>query len=203
MRFPRILRINDTKPYYDCFTIKDLLNLTKSAECVIKLTSRHLTLNDLKYTKKAKREKGFVPIEYSNLQQVTNILQGYEFCVWTGIEKYGKTDIEKLIVENGGQIAQVDRQQTYCILVGDYTSKLESLKDVSKDIVNVSWIFRIIDKGDFESYEKNEVIFTSTETRLRFMSEYDKYGDSYTKFSTEQNLRDIINEIKVSNMLLQ
>lgn len=154
-------------------------------------------MTDLVVTKKTKKQKQcIIPIEYKDVQQLSRIFEGYEICVWTGIDKYSKVDIEKLIVENGGEITQYERQETFCILMGDYTYQLDK-RNIIKDVVKLSWLFRIIDNGDFEMYDKNEVLHYTSETNLRLIAEYDKYGDSYTKYSTEETIKEIVSKIKV------
>ena len=45
-------------------------------------------------------------------------------------------------------------------------------------------------------YKPHDMIYTSEETKEKFMTEYDKYGDSFTDDVTEERLRHICNDIK-------
>lgn len=198
IRFPRIQRINKDKPYFDCLTTLGLSDMTRSRKSVIKLTRRHLTLDDLQYTKRTKRrQNAIVPIEYKDVEKTTNILEGYEFCVWSGIGDYSKTDVEKLVASNGGEITQVERKETYCVLMSHYNSRYETRKAFLKDVVNLTWILRILEEGDFQIYNKNEVLYATPDTKMRLMVEYDKFGDSFIKPATEKSLKEIVSLIKV------
>lgn len=200
IRFPRIIKINDTKPHYECFSLNELLNYTKSNHPVIKLSKRHLTMTDLIVHKKIKKTKQIIlPIQYENVERISSIFKGYEFCVWTGNDKYSKVDIEKLIAENGGSITQFERVETFCILIGNYTIQLDR-SDIIKDVVKLNWLFRIIDNGDFEMYDNNDLLCCTPESKLRLIAEYDQHGDSYTKFSTRETLREIVLKIKVKTI---
>lgn len=197
LRFPRIQAIHKDKPYYDCLTINELNNLTVSAKSVIKLNGRFLTLNDLEMvnTTRKRRKRFDHAADYTNCKKSTNILEGLEFCVWSGSESYPKQTINLLIIENGGTVTQVERENTFCIIVGNSHPRILAYKGAN-DIIKLNWLHRIINEGKFKLYHKNEIIYATKKTEKRILQEYDKYGDQYMEVTTEEYLRDIIRNME-------
>lgn len=179
--------------------MNELNNLTESSKSVIKLNGRFLTLSDLEIEKTRKKRKRFDQIGYTDCNKSTNVLEGLEFCVWSGSESQSRQTIDLQIIENGGTITQVERENTFCIIVGNSHPRILAYKG-AKDIVKLNWLHRIINEGKFELYHKNEIIYASKETERRILKKYDKYGDHYMKVMTEEYLRDIVKnmESKVS-----
>ncbi|KAK5642584.1 hypothetical protein RI129_008751 [Pyrocoelia pectoralis] len=200
LRFPRILKIRLDKPIYDCLSLSELEELA-GTKAVQKLSKRHIELSDLEVVEKEKKiRRRYVPAEIKPVEAKSDILSGYEFCVLSGYEDWGKDDVEISIRERGGSVVLVERSTTLCILAGDDHPRINICKQQNGqcDVVKLEWLRNIINTEEFTLYTPLHMYHICKKTRNRFLGEYDKYGDSYTKNITEEDVPNIIESVKQS-----
>lgn len=77
-------------------------------------------------------------------------------------------------------------KNTFCILVGEHHPRVDTCKkfDVQVDVVQLTWLDRVLKTNEFEMYGPYDVLHVCRKTKQRFIIEYDKYGDSYNQNST-------------------
>lgn len=199
LRFARILKIRDDKPFHDCLTTRELEDLTNSAGPIAKLDKRHLDLTDLTEdtgsSEAKRRKKNAYVLKYEDVDENSDILEGRRFVVITGEGAWNKLKVEQAIRENGGIVDQSCGPNTYCYLVGDDHFSTSYYKE---DIVYVSWLRNVLNEGTFEEYQPSDMFFTSEKTKFRFLKDYDKYDDHYTEEATKSTLECVLNKVKQS-----
>ncbi|XP_031347171.1 DNA ligase 4 isoform X2 [Photinus pyralis] len=200
LRFPRILKIREDKPIYDCLTSTELEELA-GTKVVQKLGKRHIELSDLEVVEKERKvRRKYVPNEIKPVESKSEILTGYEFCVLSGYEDWRKDDVEVAIREHGGSVVLVERNATLCILAGDDHPRVNICKQQNAkcDVVKLEWLRKIVNTGKFAAYTPFDLLHTCRKTRDRFLGEYDKYGDSYTVKITVDDVPKIMESVKES-----
>lgn len=198
LRFPRIQKIRLDKSYYECLSLKELEELTGSLKPVQKLSKRHLELSDLEVVEKERKvRRRYVNVEMPEVGKKTELLAGYEFCVLTGCDEWKKEEVETCIRENGGTIVLNEGTSTFCLLVGDDHPRINTCKQYGSqcDLVKLKWLRNILDTRKFTLFSPLDCICACKKTKNRFLSEYDKYGDSYLEDTTPEIIPNIIESV--------
>lgn len=102
-------KIRYDKPWYNCLTVSELTNLTKTKKAVIKLDGRHLNESDTDLSPSKRPRRSWENVSLNHLLDVdkkSNLLGGKEFCVYSGSFKNNKQDVEIQIQEFGGRVVQ-------------------------------------------------------------------------------------------------
>ena len=139
LRFPRLEKFREDKAWNECVTYQELIDLREKNAG--KLASRFMEndVNDdfdlngdgqrtITLTTKLKNKSShqakptvdsrFRGIDQQSVKQTGHFLANLEFCVMEGNAKYSKTDLEKLIYENGGTCVQNALHKTYGVITG-------------------------------------------------------------------------------------
>lgn len=95
------------KPYYECCTLTEIQELTNS-KIIKKLSKRHLELEDLSTTEPHRKTRRCVEVKWESIEQKSDLLLGYEFCVWSSLDEWTLDDIYLKIRENGGTVVKND-----------------------------------------------------------------------------------------------
>lgn len=102
-------KIRYDKPWYNCLTVSELKNLTKTNKAVEKLNARHLNETDTDVSPSKRQRKYWENVSLNHLLDVekkSNLLDGKEFCVYSGNVKNSKEDVEIQIQQFGGRVVQ-------------------------------------------------------------------------------------------------
>ncbi|XP_059173254.1 DNA ligase 4-like [Physella acuta] len=201
LRFPRVEKIRDDKPWDQCMTTKDIQDLKEKSGG--KLTGARYELGDAEEPTKKKRKvvshvvrptlmAQFQGADVSKVKKLAEILEGKEFCVIDGPTHFPKQELEKKIVELGGDVVQNPDTTTFCVIAEKVAIKVKNLIKKGKyDIVKADWLLRVIDSGSWISWSPNDMIYSTPATLKSFEQDYDQFGDSYTVDVTEEQLRNI------------
>jgi DNA ligase-4 len=146
------------------------------------------------------RPKGVAPhfrqVDTSDVQEVSTMFGGREFCVVNGSPDFGKEDMERKIVEHGGSLVQNPGRETYCVLVSRVIVRASNIISTGlHDVVKTGWLQECLDAGQCLLFEPRHMIFTKPATSTKFSQLYDQYGDSYTEDVTEDGLREIFKKV--------
>jgi len=110
LRFPRVEKVRDDKDWFDCMTVDELEQLKMMASG--RLTHQHMD-DDMDLMPAAKRRKGastrverprgvasqFRQTDVSDVQEVSKMLEGKQFCVINGPRGLSKEEMERKIAE--------------------------------------------------------------------------------------------------------
>jgi DNA ligase-4 len=223
LRFPRLEKFRDDKPWHQCMKLSELIELKDKNEG--KLTSgKHYDLNEcdedgnlidyendgepvskkkkrnvnLNNVKKATVDSRFRGIDASTVNQIGDIFKGKEFCVINGTNKYDKQQLEKKIAEFGGSLVQnPDQETTFCLIASKVIHKISLY--ISKgfyDIVYADWLIRCIESKSFLIWKPSDMIYSKPETERMFSKSYDQYGDSYDQDCTVESLKEIFSKME-------
>jgi hypothetical protein len=143
--------------------------------------------------------QNFQGVDVRDIQVVSEIFQGLEFYVIHGDTTNSKNQLEALIIQNGGSAVQNPTEDTSCIITG----KLDLLKvQVQKssgkyDIVKPQWIYESISSGHCLPLEPKYIELATDDTKKQIAEKMDQYGDKYLGTTTQAELIEVVNNIKV------
>lgn len=209
LRFPRVIKIRTDKNWTQCMDLTELVSLAQefSGRYAKRRAGPALERGEGNgggdAEQKKKRRSGpssrrgvtlgrqFQDTDVSTIAVKTDLFAGLQFCVITGDEEKSKSELETLIHEYGGHKVQYPGPQTFCAIAGRETLKVKNMAACGMiDIVHYRWLNDCTALSQRLPLEPKYMIFTLPETKRRFLKEIDKYGDSYTKETDVQNLKE-------------
>ncbi|XP_066155759.1 DNA ligase 4 isoform X2 [Euwallacea fornicatus] len=192
LRFPRIVTIRSDKSPSECLTMNELLELTNKNTSVIKMNRKNITLEEIVNIKSRRTKKRTIEVvKFEDTRQISDLFEGYIFYLFNQEKGKSRDDVEALIRRAGGHILYQVNDTVDIVLVGDYNEKAKQLcsKRSHYDVVDLSWIYRVIQDGNLLGYETAEVYCLGNNIKNCLSDELDRYGDSYTKYATIDSLK--------------
>ncbi|XP_028982210.1 DNA ligase 4-like [Diachasma alloeum] len=217
LRFPRVEKIREDKPFDDCCTLSELQGLRSRKGVVQKLTKRHATAEDIwEVPEKKRKERHTTPaikvddcylgINDSDVVRVSRVFMGKEFCVMNGERMQGeergmtKGEIERLLMEHFGKIVQNPGKETFCVVAGD--SQGIRVRNVVEgrlhDVVRVAWVTRATREenlGGIVEFFPWEMIGMTKKTLERLKERFDDYYDDYFEEADEERVRRSVERV--------
>ncbi|XP_043277633.1 DNA ligase 4 [Venturia canescens] len=221
LRFPRVVKVRDDKPWEDAWTLKELRAMVKDGGFVQKATKRHATSSDIRdvNTKMPRNvrpapmriDTKYLGVKTSLVTRLTRLFSEKEFCVMNGEEgspnkrKLSKNDIELLLCTHGAKIVQNPGNETFAVIVGN--PKSERVKNVVKtrkwDVVSLAWLKRVTDEKNWHretDFFPWEIISGTEATEQRLANLFDCYGDSYTVDADVTSLKRSFDKVEEEMM---
>jgi DNA ligase-4 len=203
LRFPRLERIRNDKPWYDCMTLQQLATVRTIGEG--RLTHQHLGAEDVEDGTPRKKSRmtvrlpkkrvvalQFQPADVSSVTQVSKMFDSLEFCIVNGPASHSKSDLEKSIVEHGGSFVQSPGQETFCVVAARVTARVKNIISAGVyDVVKADWLIHCLELGHHLQFLPSHMLHTSPKTAAQFADDFDAYGDSYTDDVDETELKKI------------
>ncbi|XP_050306380.1 DNA ligase 4 [Anthonomus grandis grandis] len=192
LRFPRVVKVRMDKPVVDCLDINELLELTNKNKAVIKLNKRNIELEEILQIKTRQvKKKPISVIHFEDSRKVTDLFEGYTFYVFNGSALSSRDKTEAVIGKAGGNVRYKLDNNIDIVLVGTYDSKAKKLasKKSHFDVIDVSWLYRVIQEGNLLPYKTKEIYCLGTNIKNCLSDEVDRYGDSFTENATIETLK--------------
>ncbi|XP_005097120.1 DNA ligase 4 [Aplysia californica] len=207
LRFPRVEMIREDKPWDQCMTTTDIQDFREKSGG--KLTGSRFELGDEVEPAKKKRRKvvtravrptlmaQFQGADTSKVTKMSEVLEGKEFCVINGPSSFPKQELEKKIVEFGGTVVQNPDASTLCVIVEKVAVRVTNLIKKNKyDVVRADWLIRVLESTKWIPWSPGDMIHTTAATEKAFEQDYDQHGDSYTRVTSEEELREVFQRMK-------
>ncbi|KAG9335030.1 hypothetical protein JZ751_006171 [Albula glossodonta] len=212
LRFPRIERTREDKEWHQCMTLADLDQYRKKASG--KLASRHLFIDldepdkkKRKLTVKPKKAIGiidhFKAQDLSGVTKESDMFEDVEFCILNGNDEYSKADLEKGVARCGGIVVQNPGKDTYCVIAAVENMRVKNLIASNQhDVVWAVWLQECLERNQVVPWQPRHMIHMSPPTKEHFAKEYDRFGDSFSVDTDEQELKEVFGRIgtKGSNL---
>ncbi|ETO14798.1 DNA ligase IV [Reticulomyxa filosa] len=221
VRFPRCKKFRYDKPWYECMTLDEMLLRMEDMRANVKNSkesahNQHIGNdndidndkendngnNDSKNQRQRKRMRKtvtvmaeFLPLNKETVEIKSNLFQQKEFCVLMAGDS--KTEIEKLIAENGGHItANPLLRSTEWIVADTITPKVKSIICANVyDILRPNYIFDCIKHGCLINISPVHLLHSTQETKKNLQKDYDRFGDHYLQYATVDTLNSIFTKI--------
>ncbi|KAL6068764.1 DNA ligase, variant 2 [Balamuthia mandrillaris] len=204
LRFPRVVMIRSDKSWLDCMDLSGIITLAKEFEGryakrrfagklqqeeegdgVVKKRSRGAA------RKVHTVGKQFQDTDVSHVAVKQLLFRSKEFCVMSGDHDLSKQQLETLIHEYGGTKVQHPTASTFCVIAARETLKVKNLIQRGVcDVVHYKWLLDCVHANKEVPLEPKYMLFTTKETKSKFLLEIDRFGDSYTKDATEATLQE-------------
>jgi len=217
LRFPRLEKFREDKSWYECVTYQELIDLREKNAG--KLASRFMehemndefdqndgqrTITMTTKKKEASRHQArptvdsrFRGIDQQSVKTTSHFLSSLEFCVLEGNSKYSKSDLEKIIYENGGSCVQNALSKTFCVLTDNPSSiRLRTLiKNRQTDVVHINWLVRCVEQKKILPFFLSEIISSTEKTCQALNLLYDEFGDAFYTLTSENELKEIFKKM--------
>lgn len=218
LRFPRVTKLRTDKSWQEATTLEEVLQLREQFQGHYgKRTLSGLICDGRHPQKKPRRGDNNVPetrrtgtgpksysvhplyrdTDTSNVEQISSIFEGMEFCVMNGTKDHDKPELETLIVQHGGTKVQYPfAESTFCVLAATQTLKVRNLIESRRfDIVNITWLLDCVSQERLLPLGPKYIIFATEKTRETLLDQYDCFGDSYTEDATPQSLSEAFTQV--------
>ena len=187
LRFPRMEALRDDKKFTSVMNMEEMDNLWKSFQG--KLATGY-SLGDATLSPSKKRTRvtrkinrpitvddRFKSIDCSEVTKKSEIFADREICVMPIIVENGgisKSDLETMIVENGGKIVQNPTKDTFCVLTDKVSLRIRNAMRADKcDIVHYSWAQRCVTESqDMVAWRPEDMFYVCKQTRSLFAEQY-------------------------------
>ncbi len=131
-----------------------------------------------------------------DVEAKSQLFYGRQFCVM--LNKSDKARIERLIMENGGELSGTAQDDKCCVISEVTHLRVELVKKQGRhDIVKTSWIEDCVSKGEMVPLLLRYVIYATPATQNEMLVVADMFGDSYTAPVTGDELREIFGQMRV------
>ncbi|XP_076808951.1 DNA ligase 4-like isoform X1 [Clavelina lepadiformis] len=211
LRFPRLVAVRNDKDFVDALDTSQLEDLKNIADG--KLAARHADLpsegSPPEKKRKVKTEAPstisikYLGVDLSSVEQTSSSFQGRVFCILTGSKDHDKQNLEKRVVEHGGNIVQNPVSDTFCVVARDERNiKVKNVIKCGKyNVVKIDWLIGCLKKGMIVPWEPQDMLHATASTELHFKQKYDKYGDDFLKDLTSDTLKEIFQKISDDDVL--
>ncbi|XP_076233598.1 DNA ligase 4 isoform X2 [Calliopsis andreniformis] len=204
LRFPRVMRVRDDKPWYAVCTETELLSLIKDTRPIQKLTKREVDYDDIedapepKVSRTKRRSINSTENVTSSIYDnppiyISRLLYGKEICVINGNDELPKEQIEQTLLQHRARVVQNPLKDNYCIILGNIRTARANNIIQSKmyDVVTVDWFKRVIKEENWSSLQDFlpwDLICCRESTKQRLEQHYDEFYDHYTTDADEESL---------------
>jgi DNA ligase-4 len=211
LRFPRVSRIRDDKPWNEGMTLTDVLMMYQRQQSGEGRSAKNVALERGWETKQQKGKKrkhkqvkqpmSIIGQGKANVEQTSDLLAGRSFCVLScrGL-KFSKADITDLIAENGGKTILTNQLRFAKTLPTLLTSqhKAQDAKLYAKtgkyDILHLNWLLESVAASKLLPTSTKYVVHLTADTKASISSTMDDFGDSYIEDATLQSLKEVLNQ---------
>ncbi|KAL1137893.1 hypothetical protein AAG570_009588 [Ranatra chinensis] len=194
LRFVRVECVRYDKAWSDVLTTGEFHEIRN--RYAGKLTAGPISK---KISRKRKSNDELVP--WRKVERISEIFKNKEICVMSGSETSSKQDLEGIIIKNGGKIVATPTSNTYCIVIGDsrHDIRVKNVINSKKhDVVLWSWLLKCQESSRLLPWKPNVIVSSTMRTQLRLSKKYDRYGDSFTKESSLETLREVLKRARDS-----
>ncbi|KAH8705089.1 ATP-dependent DNA ligase IV [Talaromyces proteolyticus] len=219
LRFPRFKRLRMDKDWKTALSVQEFLDLKSNVER--EQREKQFTVENFRKkrikttTKKPLTVTGYdedATVEYAG--PVGNVFDGLNFFIMTDTQtpkKKTKVELEQLVKSNGGQIYQTHTAAPNMVCIGERrTVKVASLQKSGKEnIIRPLWLFDCIQQNEADKnlptlilpLEPKHMFFTKEDQQDNIAGNVDEYNDSYTRNTTIDELRSVLEEMKLDKMI--
>lgn len=203
LRFPRFRKLRLDKSWDAALSVAEFQELKKRVDTESRETAMTVERKRRHGAKRVKRElviagEELAPVEF--LGEKSRVFDGLEFCVLSESvkpDRKSRPQIETIIKENGGTVAQRALTDADMILVADKkVVKVASLiKGADADIIRPGWIQDCLEQqgGAFLlPFEERHLLHASRPLTLVAQGNVDQYGDSFARDISADELRELL-----------
>eukprot|EP01084_Bolivina_argentea_P300133 517431_1 len=228
VRFPRCKRFRYDKPWYECISLKEIQDKFKyKSNHHHTRTAAEIALMDEQPKKKRKinRQRNapsimdkFRPADVTNIEIISDIFDGKEFCVLNGMEmmdnvmdqddndhdlrRFDKQELEKLIASHSGIFVQNPLTLSTNYLIAEkITPRVNNIIKSNTSIFNIIrpiWLIESVKNKRILPLSPTYMIYSTKTTTNKLKQKFDKYGDHFERPTTIDNLYQVFKKIKVN-----
>ncbi|KAI1393174.1 ATP-dependent DNA ligase [Hypoxylon trugodes] len=215
LRFPRFKSMRTDRSWDSCLDFQGFVDMKIRAENENKEKAMKMESRRKRSAKRTKRDIVIAGQDNTALALFdgpkTKVFDGLEFCVLTDCTtpvKKTKTQLERLIKENGGKIYQrADPESGMLLIAEKKVVKVASLiKAGDVDIIRPKWILDCLAQRDEDfllPYESGHLFHTTEATAHHAEENVDEFGDSYARDLDLKELRKVLKSMPKQEALIE
>ncbi|XP_022037760.1 DNA ligase 4 [Helianthus annuus] len=187
LRFPRIDKVRDDKPWHECLDVESFVELVHS--------SNHTTQwGETQHENKSKRSKSsrtadkksgsLVPFhllqtDVSHIKGETKIFSNMMFYFANVPSTHSLDSLHKMVAENGGTFSMnLNNAVTHCIAAESRGIKFQAAKRHG-DVIHYSWLIDCCSQKKLVPLQPKYFLVLSESSKKKLQEEIDEYSDSY------------------------
>ncbi|KKA26523.1 hypothetical protein TD95_004835 [Thielaviopsis punctulata] len=210
LRFPRFRRLRLDKSWYSALSVDEFEELNARVNIEAQ-RNEEMTVESRRRARPLKRPRKKlviagaqedVEIKVPKQAEVANpeLFAGMQFCIMSDAGKplkKSKAELEALVKAHGGTIKQHAGDDKNTILIADrkLVPVASAIKKGSFDIIQPQWLIdctKQANGGFVLPYEARHLLHATSERMARVPETIDRYGDSFARDITLQELRDVL-----------
>uniref|UniRef100_A0A2A4K4N2 DNA ligase 4 n=1 Tax=Heliothis virescens TaxID=7102 RepID=A0A2A4K4N2_HELVI len=197
LRFPRVMRIRDDKPYQDCMTRTEFNQLCANKGPVVKLSTSLINgeqIDDIKPRAKRKTQQPQVAEQFQissngDIEATSKALLGRKLCILSDDDDCKRPELCKIIESHGGKVVANTGSDTWCCVAGRMTGRVRAVLTArAVDVLSTSWLRALPPSPTPANPSPLHMLALTEVTRRKLSRHYDVHGDSYTELVDEDTL---------------
>lgn len=208
LRFPRFKKLRTDKSWKEALSLQEFMTLKARAEEERQdKQDKQFQVDDAKRKRSNRKRKREVviqgqeePLQVPYAGPVTKVFEGLNFFIMTEAQKplkRSKAEIEQLIKANGGNIVASEKDSETILIADRNLVKVASLqKRDQRNILRPSWLFDCVKQSEQDVGRKSlllppepqHMFYTMTADVGKYVDNVDKFGDSYARDITPEEL---------------
>ncbi|KAD3068139.1 hypothetical protein E3N88_36019 [Mikania micrantha] len=190
LRFPRIDKVRDDKPWHECLDVESFVELVHSSNHTTQWGENH----DKQHENKPKRSKSsraaekksgslvpshLVRTDVSHIKGETLIFSNMMFYFANVPSTHSLDSLHKLVAENGGTFSMnLNNVVTHCIAAESRGIKFQAAKSHG-DVIHYSWLIDCCSQKQLLPLQPKYFLVLSESSKMKLQEEIDEFSDSY------------------------
>ncbi|KAA8535821.1 hypothetical protein F0562_030859 [Nyssa sinensis] len=190
LRFPRIDRVRDDKPWHECLDVQSFVELVHSSNGTTQRGADYGVVQDNKPTRMKASKTGekknisvvpshFIQTDISDIKGATLILSNMMFYFVNVPPTHSLDSLHKMVAENGGTFSMnMNSSVTHCVAAESKGIKFRAAK-LQGDVIHCSWLFDCCSQKKLLPLQPKYFLFLSDSSKKKLQEEIDEFSDSY------------------------
>ncbi|XP_052622142.1 DNA ligase 4 [Lactuca sativa] len=203
LRFPRIDKVRDDKPWHECLDVESFVELVHSSNHTTQWGGNQPKTSKSRVGEKKKKSGSVVPshllqTDVSQVKGQTLIFSNMMFYFANVPSTQSLDSLHKMVAENGGTFSMnLNNSVTHCIAAETRGIKFQAAKRHG-DVIHYSWLLDCCSHKKLVPLQPKYFLVISESSKKKLQEEIDEFSDSYFMDIDIKDLKQLLNNIKRS-----
>lgn len=206
LRFPRIDKVRDDKPWHECLDVESFVELVHSSNHTTQWGENNQNQHENKPKRSkskiaAKKSGSIVPshllqTDVSQVKGETLIFSNMMFYFANVPSTHSLDSLHRMVAENGGTFSMnLNNSVTHCIAAESRGIKFQAAKRHG-DVIHYSWLLDCCSQKKLVPLQPKYFLVISESSKKKLQEEIDEFSDSYYLDIDIKDLQQLLNNIK-------
>ncbi|KAI3801600.1 hypothetical protein L1987_29709 [Smallanthus sonchifolius] len=190
LRFPRIDKVRDDKPWHECLDVESFVELVHSSNHTTQWGENHENQHEnkpkrSKSSRTADKKSGslvpshFLQTDVSHIKGETLIFSNMMFYFANVPSTHSLDSLHRMVAENGGTFSMnLNNAVTHCIAAESRGIKFQAAKRHG-DVIHYSWLIDCCSQKKLVPLQPKYFLVLSEASKKKLQEEIDEFSDSY------------------------